>query len=188
MDSIDSKPVEIEEISLEGVKAEEVKPLFFTASTNKIAILSICSFGIYEFYWFYKNWVLIKEREEINIWPFWRAAFAVFWAYSCFKYVKSAAGEYRINESLSIGLLAIVYFLLIMASNIPNPLWLISFISFVVMIPVNNVAIELNKHIDPFYEINENYSSWNIIVIILGGILFALSVFGSFLPDAYMDM
>lgn len=34
---------------------------FFTASTLKLVLMSVCTLGLYELYWFYKNWVLIKS-------------------------------------------------------------------------------------------------------------------------------
>jgi hypothetical protein len=40
-----------------------------------------------------------------NIIPFWRAFFAPLWAYSCFKHIKTVAGERNIEKSLSIGFL-----------------------------------------------------------------------------------
>ena len=71
-----------------------VGSLFFPVSPLKLIVLSVCTFGFYEFYWFYRNWCLIKEREDslsmrigfrsLNMWPFWRALFSVLFCYSCF--------------------------------------------------------------------------------------------------------
>ena len=38
-------------------------PLYFPVSNTKLVLLSVCTLGLYEFYWFYKNWALVKERE-----------------------------------------------------------------------------------------------------------------------------
>ncbi len=58
------------------ITKEEAKPLFFPVSITKLIILSICTIGIYEVYWFYKNWEIIKQREYSKISPFWRAIFS----------------------------------------------------------------------------------------------------------------
>ena len=39
-----------------------VAPLFFTTSPLKLIVMSICTMGIYDLYWFYKNWKLVRER------------------------------------------------------------------------------------------------------------------------------
>jgi hypothetical protein len=46
---------------------------FFAVSPIKMVVLSVCTFGIYQIYWFYKHWVLIKERSEPLIVPWARA-------------------------------------------------------------------------------------------------------------------
>jgi hypothetical protein len=40
---------------------------YFAVSLLKLTVMSVCTFGIYELYWFYKNWRLIMEREKIDI-------------------------------------------------------------------------------------------------------------------------
>jgi len=42
-----------------GSTATAQRPYFFTPSTLKFVLMSVCTFGIYELYWFYKNWTLM---------------------------------------------------------------------------------------------------------------------------------
>jgi hypothetical protein len=63
----------------------------FPVSLLKLTVMSICTFGIYEAYWFYKNWNLIKQRRRSNIAPFWRAFFAYFFCYQCFDEIRQEA-------------------------------------------------------------------------------------------------
>ena len=109
---------------------------FFSATPLKFVVMSICTLGIYQLYWFYKNWKLIKERTGQEIWPFWRAFFCPIWAYSCFKEINSRTGG-----GLPIGLLAIAYFAISVVWKLPDPYWLISLFSFLPLIPVNSVAL-----------------------------------------------
>ena len=53
-------------------------PPFFTASVLKLIVMSVCTMGIYQLYWFYKNWKLIKDRTGQKIRPFWRAFFLLY--------------------------------------------------------------------------------------------------------------
>ncbi|MFC1552334.1 hypothetical protein ACFL6P_07175 [Candidatus Latescibacterota bacterium] len=160
-----------------------VAPYFFTTSTLKLTLMSICTLGIYELYWFYKNWALIKERTGQGIMPFWRAAFAPLWAYSCFEHIKTSAGENNIQESLSIGPLAVVYIILIASVQLPDPLWLISSFSFAPIIITNNVAVKVNNTLITNFKNNKEFSGWNWVVLVLGGLLELMIIIGTFLPE-----
>ncbi len=160
---------------------------FFTTSILKLVLMSICTFGLYELYWFYHNWVLIKERTGKNIMPFWRAFFAPLWAYSCFKHIKTSARENNIQESLSIGSLAVLYFIIEAFSGLPDPLWLISLFSFALIIPVNNAALKVNNKLVTDFKNNEEFSGWNWVALVLGGLFFLLSLISLFLVQDIMN-
>ena len=61
------------------------EPPFFSTSVLKLVFLSLFSFGIYELYWFYRQWKYVKEREGIDIQPFWRAFFGFFFCHAFFR-------------------------------------------------------------------------------------------------------
>jgi TPR repeat protein len=157
---------------------------FFTTSSLKLALMSVCTFGIYELYWFYKNWALIKGRTGERIMPFWRAFFAPLWAYSCFKTIKASAGENHIQESLSIGLLAFSYFILQAFWLLSGPFGLIGFFSFTLLIPANSVAIKINNELCMEFSNNDKFTGWNWVGLIFGGLLFTLTLLGTFSEKA----
>ena len=179
-----------EEITSSGESSENpaqppVAPHFFTASPLKLVVMSICTFGIYEVYWFYKNWKLIKERTGQKISPFWRAVFSPLWAYSCFKEIKACAGECKILESLSIGLLAIAYFAISVTWRLPDPYSLISFFLFLPLIPANSVALKVNQQSDAGYVQNGRFSALNWVGIVVGGVLLFFAIIFTFAPNAF---
>ena len=61
---------------------------FFPVPTHKFVVLSICTLGIYELYWAYKNWQRIRLASGETLDPFWRAFFAPFWGFSLFRRVR----------------------------------------------------------------------------------------------------
>ncbi len=142
---------------------------FFTTSTRKLVWMSICTFGIYQLYWFYKNWVLIKQRTGQPLMPFWRAFFSAIWAYSCFRHIKTVAVDNNFEVSLPIGFLALTYFVLGGMGLLPNPYWVVSFLSFIPLLPVNNLALTLNKQLVSGFQNNEEFTGWNWVALILGG-------------------
>lgn len=159
-------------------------PYYFTTSTLKLSLMSICTLGFYELYWFYKNWVMVKKRTGERITPFWRAVFAPLWAYSCFKRIKATAEHNQVPEALPIGLLAIIYFILHALWRLPDPFWLVAYFSFLAIVPANNVALSINRHLQPDFKNNDRFSGWNWVGLILGGLFFLLALVGTFLPEA----
>jgi hypothetical protein len=47
-----------------GDPQRETAPTFFAVSISKFIVLSICSIGIYDLYWFYKNWQFVRARSR----------------------------------------------------------------------------------------------------------------------------
>jgi hypothetical protein len=164
--------------------AVHVEPLFFTPSTLKLVLMSVCTFGIYELYWFYRNWALIKARTGQDLMPFWRAFFAPIWAYSCFKHIATEAVEKQTPAPPPPGLLALAYFILQALWRLPDAYWLISFLSFVPLLFANIAALEVNHKVAPHTPENSSFSGWNWAALIGGSLLLVLTIIGSFLPDS----
>ncbi len=61
----------------------------FPVATHKFIVLSICTLGIYELYWFYQNWKRLKATTNDKLSPFWRAFFAPIWGFSLFKRIRA---------------------------------------------------------------------------------------------------
>src|SRR6188768_150743 len=148
---------------------------FFTTSTTKLILMSLSTFGIYELYWFYKNWVSIKNTGK-KCRPFWRALFSHFFAYSCFNHIRDAMSRNKVDEIFPSGFLAIAYFILVVLWRLPDPYALISILSFAPIIIANKAALAVNKAQFPDFVNNERYSKWNLLTILLGGILVILAI------------
>lgn len=41
--------------------AEYNTPYYFPVSNTKLVLMSLATLGFYELYWFYKNWVFVKD-------------------------------------------------------------------------------------------------------------------------------
>ncbi|VVM18552.1 hypothetical protein BSPWISOXPB_1455 [uncultured Gammaproteobacteria bacterium] len=67
--------------------------------------------------------------------------------------------------------------------ELPDPFWLISFSSVVLLIPVNNVALEVNKNLDSEFKNNENFTGWNWVGLVMGGLLVLPSIMSMFLLE-----
>jgi hypothetical protein len=135
---------------------------YFGVSKPKLAVLSLVTFGLYEIYWFYKNWKLVKIRTGQNIRPFWRAVFAIFYCYSLFKSVKQSANSLGIPCQMSPGLLTCAYIVLSAMWDLPDPFWLVSLLAFLPLVSVQGVINEVNAKAAPTREQSGAYSLSNV--------------------------
>ncbi|GBD98851.1 hypothetical protein BMS3Abin07_00879 [bacterium BMS3Abin07] len=158
-------------------------PIYFAVSPLKLVMMSICTLGIYELYWFYKNWVLIKERESLDIRPFWRAFFAYFFCYSFFKKVQASAEGISLKKSISPGILATGWIVLTLLWKLPAPYWIVTYFAVIFLLPVQSLMNNINDAVAPGHDKNGKFTGWNIFGVVVGGLFFALILLSTFLPE-----
>ena len=138
-------------------------------SVEKFIFYLIISLGIYQIVWFYRNWKFFKEKENLNISPFWRAIFAIFFINSLFKKMLKLSQEKGYKETYSSGWLTIFWFILTSLSSLPDPYWLISVFTFIPLLgPLNAI----NYYWDKNKKLPERTMKWWHILLIIVGILF----------------
>ncbi len=157
----------------------------FPVATHKFVVMSLCTFGIYELYWCYQHWDRIRVASGESMRPIWRAIFAPLWAFSLFRRIRYVAHSAGVPAGWSAGALAGCYLVLNIMWRLPDPWWLISFASVLPMIPVQRTAQRVNElHVTNSTEgRNDRYSAANVTMIVIGGLILALSVIGTFLPE-----
>jgi len=166
---------------------------YFAISPKRLALFSVLTLGIYEIYWFYKNWQAVKNTEGQKISPFWRAIFAVFFCYSLFKKVLESAKSHAYQNSYPPGWLATAYILLLVLGNGLsrvesyeigfNLIWLIIAIAtFIPLLPVQRAINFNNKKVKSDFELRKGFSGGEVVLIVIGVIWFLLVLVGTFLP------
>jgi hypothetical protein len=160
--------------------------LYFSVSKTKLILMSIFTLGLYEIYWFYKNWNHVKIRTRQKIRPFWRAIFSVFFCYSLFKNVQESADSHSDRQAINPGWLALGYILFIIAYNLPDPFWTVSLLVFLPLLPVQGAINKINAKVAPAAVRNSNFSVKNIFVMIIGGLCLALATLGMTVPSSVL--
>lgn len=166
---------------------------YFAISPKRLALFSILTLGIYEIYWFYKNWEAVKKFEGQKIYPFWRAIFVVFFCYSLFKKVLESAKSHAYQNSYSPGWLATAYILLLVVGNGLskveshdigfNLIWLVVAITtFIPLLSVQKAINFNNEKIKSDFELRKEFSGGEVALIVVGVIWFLLVLVGIFLP------
>ncbi len=156
----------------------DVVPQFLAVSPVKFVAMSLCTFGLYEIYWSYKNWQIIKDRDGSEIMPFWRAAFYPLWHYSLLTELNKSLVSRALSSGVYRGLLAASVLILNGMWRLPDPYWLVSFLTFLGFLP----ALLAMRRPEPTGVIQEQTRSFhpaNLIAYLFGGPLFAFVALSS---------
>jgi len=178
-----------------------VVPRFYVVSRTKLAVLFIATLGLYQFYWFYKNWSNYKLRAVVDagadrsIWPVARALFAVFFTHALFNAIKAhgrdkaALAGWR-NKSQATMLVVTMILANVLdrlsSRGIGSPVTDIA--SFLVLALLLSQFLNAQQMInvacgDPDGESNSRFTQANYVWIGLGAIAWILILIGTFLPE-----
>ena len=156
----------------------------FAVSLSKLSVMSLCTFGFYELYWCYKQWDAGRRREQEELSPFWRAFFAPIWAFSLFSRIQQLTAKHGVPATWSGNGLALAFLLLGITWRLPDPLWLVSLLTFLPLLVVQRSINVLNAVVAPSAERNDRYSGANVVVIVIGVILLVFAIWGTLFPDS----
>lgn len=156
------------------------EPPLFSISLLKLTLMSICTAGLYELYWFYRTWKAIKAREASGIWPFWRACFAFFFCYQCFAKIRAQGKSIGVAGKLPAGALAVGWIATTMTWKLPDPYWWISSLTFCFLLPAQAYANRINAAKE--YSPDARLGAWEWVVAIAGGLFMVLALIGTFVP------
>ncbi len=142
---------------------QNTAPCPYVISTWKLIIMSLTTFGIYEIYWFYRQWKSFNAENKLKHRSFtlWMLAlFSPLTSHSLFKHVSGDVKDVNDGKGLEAGALAVVYFFL-------TRFWL----GFLPLIPVQN---KINLYWEKKYKdrlVRSNFGVWNWIVVIAVAIM-----------------
>jgi hypothetical protein len=94
----------------------------------------------------------VKQRDKIDIAPFWRAFFAYFFCYQCFSDIRAQAASLGLQQSLFAGPLAAGWIITNLLWKLPDPYWVVSAFAFVFILPVQRLANRVNARITPDHD------------------------------------
>lgn len=162
--------------------APERKRYYFDVSILKLIVMSTVTFNLYQIYWFYKNWRMAKERGE-DVIPFLRALFGVLFAYPLFKDIREQGRSASLVLVPSAGGLAFLFFLFQASWRLPDPAWLLGFLSVIPLAIVQADIAKLHRALGLDPGINDRFTWQNILGVVLGGLWLVLMAIGLLLPE-----
>ncbi len=101
----------------------------------KFILLSTITVGLYELWWMYKTWNFFKEKDKMDILPAARAIFSILFFYPLMEKIKEFAVTQNIQKNYLTILLFLGYVISGFSDRLPDPFWLLTFISPVFFIP-----------------------------------------------------
>lgn len=151
-------------------------------------LLSFLTFGLYTIYWFYKGWRFLKESYEWDIYPGWRAIFAIFFAHSLLEHINDIAVE-KGHPGVSSNVYATGYVVLAIAQRfldrvLPTPvnLYALLLMPFLCLIPTVRQLNYIYEKDHP-NEYNPPFTAGELVVLLLGGILLVLGILGTLMNE-----
>ena len=132
--------------------------VYYPVSLSKFIVLSLLTCGIYDLFWFYKNWRFVRDRDNSTIMPFWRALFSPLWCAALMLDLRKNVKDKTIPIALVV-FLSIVYFVLSILWRLPDPYWIVTFLAFVPLVPVVRLINKSNQDGSQEYVRN---STWKL--------------------------
>lgn len=167
----------------ESVTSKSDGPKFFYVTDIHFITMSLITLGLFNTYWIYKNWKFIKERDDLDIMPVWRAIFGLFFIHSLLSEISDDKELNRIVPSnFSSLILATGWIVMNVFGNILSKSENLSFVSigivisissFLFLLPVQNYIHNVNKKAKN----NLPYSEWSLgqnLCLVIGVPLFIL--------------
>ncbi len=149
---------------------------FFAVSILKLILMSVCTFGLYEFYWFYEHWDEVKQQTRENLSPFWRAIFAPLFCYSLFTRIKATSSAEGVRSRYPPGLDAFIWIALVATGY--YEFLIIPFLTFLPLVHVQRQVNDLHRKVAPLADKNARFAGLNIAAIAVGGgLILTASVF-----------
>lgn len=182
-DAFPPPPPPLPSAPVASVWGDTVEIALHPMSGTKLLVMSLCTFGLYHVYWFYRNWKLRNELRRRGVLAPLRAIFAPIFAYSLFEDVDVEVRRWGVTPGWNAAALAIAYFLLNIVTRLADSLWLIGLLSVLPILAVQRTINEANARSTHPAPVNAAYSGLNIAGMVLGGIALLLALLGTFMPE-----
>jgi hypothetical protein len=122
------------------VAAEGPWPL--PVGLRKFVLMSFFTMGLYDIYWFYWNWRRQRDRRDPSIHAGVLTFVSPVTAYVLLRDIRKEAGS---AASWNAAALAIAYFALVMSFLASGWLWILTWLSFLPLIPVQQTINRMHE-------------------------------------------
>jgi len=167
---------EITDFALEdqcAKKVSNVQPVWY------FVILSIATLSLYNNYWFYRNWKHLKFHKKLNISPLKRTLglivpiYNIYIVYDQFYMIRNFARDVGINKLYAPGWMGAIFCVACIASRLPDPYYLLGFLSIMPLAIAQGVLNSYWKREQPGYQMKTKlYLLGEFVVVVICATLF----------------
>lgn len=160
---------------------EETLGTYYPVSVVKLFVLSVVTFGVYSWYWFYKNWVYVKRRDASNIMPMARTFFSYFWYYPLFKDLLSDSQRRYVENRIfpnSVGVVMAALYLLSCLGGYGILTIPCLMLAAALLIPLANYINHIEQNTGGVIPLNSRWRPRHFILSILSIPIFVLMIGG----------
>lgn len=176
---------------------------YYIVGPGKFLLLTILTLGLYLVYWFYRHWKMIKLRDESTIWPIPRGLFYIFFTHSLFSDINEKLKRDGLDFQWSPGTSATLVVIVAIVSNvlgrlsgegIGSPATDVLSIALIPVLAYLALPAQKAANVasgDPDGSSNSALTGANWAWMILGGLIWVLSLFGLYIlltnPELLME-
>ena len=149
---------------------------FFSVSVRKLVVMYVVTLGMYELYWFYRQWIAVRNFNQIYISPAARTVASVIFAFNLFKRILDTS---TVTPAASIGLTAVLGTFLLataVAGYFPPPYAVLAVLGPFPIVFMQMLANRANSRVDPTHAVNAKLTRLNWVAVVLGGTVVLLGI------------
>lgn len=147
----------------------------FSVPSEKLVLMSVCTYGFYCWYWFFRNWSGVRDIRSKNFSPLVRTWLFPFYNFNLFEEIKNIARKNEIQVKWSSSVLSYGFILFLVGWYFPYTLFISIFVG-VILVPANNTCEQINEA-EGFDESTEGFDRNDWAIVIIGGLLVINSFF-----------
>ncbi len=157
---------------------------YFSVSPWKLVVMSVCTLGLYQAWWFFSNWILVKVRQDLEVFPIWRFIFSFIYCYPLFKIAYELTNRTSPYTLILLGFMTAAWIIVSLFDYLADPYSIYSVFSVIFLTPVQIAMNKVNDSVSPDHDRNREFSGLNRTGIIAGGLFVAIMMFEAIFPNA----
>jgi len=144
-------------------------------------LLTIVTLGLYQVYWFYRNWRDLRDDAGKEVSPGWRTLglmipFVNFvMVYQQLSLIRDVAAETGEEEPYGPGLVTVVIVALTFIANLTMT-WTISLLTVIPLIPVQMTLNRIWEHKQPGMPIRTEFDAQEVAILFVGAVLTTIAL------------
>jgi len=171
-----SRPEPREPLFMLGIK----DPKWFMVGAVKLAVMMVATLGLYQLYWFYKQWDRVREAGD-NVAPAPRSLFSIVFCYSLFRRIIDSTHAVGVATRLPPSLLAIGFIVSSLMWKLDGPASFLGFLAFVPLVAAQRIANAVALGQGSTEDRNTRLTWLNWVGVLVASTFFALLVLGAVL-------